>query len=66
MALAHIAYQCGARKVRKLEEKIKKTNAMIYGNSGGKSVIGQKPIEEVVKENAKYAKRVKKKKSRKK
>ena len=48
------------------EEKIKKTNAMIYGNSGGKSVIGQKPIEEVVKENAKYAKRVKKKKSRKK
>lgn len=66
VALAHIAYQCGARKVRKQEEKIKKTNAMIYGNSGGKSVIGQKPIEEVVKENAKYAKRVKKKKSRKK
>lgn len=52
--------------MRKQEEKIKKTNAMIYGNSGGKSVIGQKPIEEVVKENAKYAKRVKKKKSRKK
>ena len=62
VVITHIAYNMGARKVHKQEEKIKRTNAMIYGNNNtGKSVIGQKPIEEVVRENAKYAKRVKKK-----
>ena len=62
VVITHIAYNMGARKVHKQEEKIKRTNAMIYGNNNtGKSVIGQKPIEEVVRENAKYNKRVKKK-----
>ncbi len=66
VAIAHVAYQMGARKVHKQEERIKRTNAMIYGNNAGKSVIGQKPIEEVVRENAKYAKHAKKKKGKKK
>lgn len=63
--LTHIAYFMGALKVKRQSDKIKKTNRMIYGNNpGGRSSIGQKPIEEIVQENAKYNKHRRKKKAK--
>ena len=65
--LTHIAYTCGGLKVKRQNEKIKRTNRMIYGDHpGAKSVIGQKPIEEIVQENAKHDKRRRKKRERRK
>ena len=65
--LTHIAYTCGGLKVKRQNEKIKRTNRMIYGDHpGAKSVIGQKPIEEIVQENAKHDNRRRKKRERRK
>lgn len=67
VVLTHIAYTCGGLKVKRQNEKIKRTNRMIYGeHPGAKSVIGQKPIEEIVQENAKHDKRRRKKRERRK
>lgn len=62
--LTHIAYSAGAGKVKKQNDRIKRTNAAIYGHGGRK--MGEKPVEEVVRENAKYNKRRKAKKAKKK
>ena len=53
--LIAVAYRMGAYKIKKQNDRIKKTNAVIYG--GGQRKMGEKPIEEVVRENAKYNKR---------
>ena len=63
IVLIHVAYTMGAGKVKKQNDRIKRTNAVIYG--GGKRVMGEKPVEEVVRENAKYNKRRKVKKAKK-